>query len=354
LFLTLIIGLIALFCGRNESITTEPDNNEDFVKVSEFKKYVHDGDWSPAVEKAIQTAIKQNTNLILIDHTIGIKSTIEIPTGITIKGYSNSGYFNGKRWFTDENVKVKTPKIIAEAKINGPMMKLLDGSNQEGIKLEGIVLDANNNAEYGLSALGGNLKERNLYLEEIGIQGAVKDGIRLVNILTTKINNCNISANNGYGIHFEYGVSDSLLTNNYIHGNQKGGIKVSNGSHYNQIIGGRVEDNYGEGILIDQSNGIILTSIILHMNNNPGILVRNGSSVLISNSQLAKNSEQEINYSSNLVAIGENTIINIANSQFTSDKNRYNTLALDEAKVYISDSILDDKFFNAESAILEK
>ncbi|MEI2464977.1 right-handed parallel beta-helix repeat-containing protein [Niallia taxi] len=322
------------------------------VNVLSYQELVKDNDWQPAIQKAIDDAYKNNEHVVLIPKELTIKSTINMKPGITLKGTSSPGFYNGLQWITDDNEDVTTAKIKAIKSINGSLIEYKEPINNKGITIEDLVLDGNklvNDVFYAHS--DKDLIEANIKLDNVGIQGALRDGVRLERVLTTKIDNSNISANGNYGVNFNIGASDSVLSENYIHGNQKGGIRMSSGSHYNQVISGKIEDNYGSGILLDGSGGgvtnHIVSSVVFHVNNESAINATNGATAIINSSQIAKNGVTQSNqYSTNILASGSNTVIQVSNSNFTvGDKTKYNATSLEQSKIIISDSVFNNQFY---------
>ncbi len=348
LFLVIVLLIIFFLLGFLASNFYKKTDNE--INVLDYEKMVVNNDWQPAIQQAIEDAYREKKFCVLIPKELTIKSSIKMKPGITLRGKASPGFYNGLHWISDQNKKVAAPKIKAGKLMNGPLIEYNNPINNKGITIENLILDGNKLVDNVFYAHSDRLLEANINLENLGVQGALFDGIRLEKVLTTKINNSNISANGNFGINFNVGASDSVLSENYIHGNQKGGIRMSAGSHYNQVISGKIEDNYGSGILLDGSNGgssnHIINSIAFHVNNGPAIKAVNGANAIINSSQISKNGVSELNeFSSNILAIGAETFLQVSNSHFTiGEKTNYNATSLDYSKLLISDSTFKKQF----------
>lgn len=347
----LALFLLVAAVGASTSFTVprilNPFTERDSIYVSDYKFYANGEDWQPAIQKAIDDAYSKGIPQVIISKNLLVYSPVQIKEGITLKGGYSPGFFNGMRWYTDENKDLSVPKIKAGKVFSGGVVQYSYTDNDKGISIENIVIDGNKKADYGFYASSSSLKELNINLEELGIQGAKLDGIRLERVLTTKIINCNINANGSYGINFNIGASDSTLIGNYIHGNQNGGVRMTGGSHYNQIASGKIEDNYGSGVLLDGANGgsnrHIISNVVFHANNGSAITALNGASSIVNACQFGQNGVTQTNEASaNLLSRGANSFLQIANSQFSlSSKTKYHASALETSRIFISDSVFN-------------
>ena len=348
-FLTILLLVTTLVASMPITVPKiiNPFIEKDTIYVSDYGFYASGEDWQPAIQKAIDDAYKRGIPQVVVSKELTVNSPINLKEGVTLKGGYNAGFFNGMRWYTDENNSVSVPKIKAGKDFAGGILEYTYTANDKGVSVENIVIDANKKADYGISVQSNSLRELNVNLKDLGVQGAKKDGISLNRVLTTKVLNCNISANNGYGINFSVGASDSTLIGNYIHGNQTGGIRMAGGSYYNQISAGKIEDNYGTGILFDGANGgsnrHIVSNVIFHVNNGPAIAAVNGASAIVSVSQFTRSGVTQTNeLSTNILTRGTGSLLQVDGSQFSvGDKTIYNASAIEDSKILLSDSLVD-------------
>lgn len=209
---------------------------------------------------------------IIIDDVYGTSKTIELKPKVSIITNSQQGFFNGMLYNSSENLNINTPRLKAISVIDGSMLiyKNTNGERRHvSSYIKNLILDCNKKAKHGFSIVGkdGARQEDNLIIENLSIQGATSHGMINIETLTNRMYNLNISACGGYGIYNSYGVCDSVLVNPYIHTNQQGGIYFGQGCAYYQVQGGKVEDNYANGIDGYACTDIVIDGTQFHANN---------------------------------------------------------------------------------------
>jgi len=243
---------------------------------------------APAIQRAIDFCYNNdNYGSVYITKQYNVSAKIILKKGVSLLGMSPCGYYEGLQYFAATDVGEGGCRIKANANfpLNTPLIEC-DGeapatTNSRGQMIKNIIIDGSKVAKNGISLVGASLYESGFKLDNCTITSCNGDGLYFAGILTLIITNNNITANNGYGINFGYGVSDSSLINNYIHTNQSGGFSVADGSAYNTIIGGKIEDNYGSGVYSFRTASAVrlfLNGVTIGNNNNAGIQVENGIS----------------------------------------------------------------------------
>jgi hypothetical protein len=236
-------------------------------------------DDSAAINAAIDAVYKAGGGEVLIPGIFGIKSTITLKAGVFLRGLSGSDYYAGMTYSNDVPDTSFGSRIFAlQGFPAGANLMQMDVDAAGSVKrrrsrgASNLILDAAGRAAHPLYVLGNGTDFRTAF-DNVTFQGGTSDGIYAANAVALTFTNCVSSANAGYGIKGDYGLSDSAFTGLYVHTNELGGYYFGDGSLYNKINDGKCEDNYGNGITVSQSGNtatiIKVDGTVFQTNNGP-------------------------------------------------------------------------------------
>lgn len=230
------------------------------------------------LQEAIDDAAARGIYTVKVLGIIRVDAPITMRLGVTLDGEAAVGYYAGMFFYASAN-EVAGPKsrIIAGAVMADRGIIEFDSitSNASGFAIRNLIIDCDKKADYGILMNPATLSERVNRFEDIIVQGAVKNGIYMSNVLVQMWRNVTVSACQGYGVNFPFGVSDSQFESLYIHTCSAGAINIGDGSSNLHFRGGKWEDNYGTGLncfsSIVSGTQIYLTDISINANNFFGI-----------------------------------------------------------------------------------
>ncbi len=256
---------------------------------------------------------------------IGISEPIVWLPGINIISNSSPGFYNGLEWFSDTNdisngtIRIRAISTFADAMIKYNNTGL---TNELGGLLEGVLLDCNQKAKYGIWIGSPSLKESALEVNRVSIQGATGDGIYIQNTLVVKLRNLNISSCNGWALNGAYGFSDSIVENVYFHTCNAGGVRLGPGSVYVQFSGGKVEDNYGPAFYLDGTASSVKADIscIIHNNHGRAVHAVNGAYAIVRGKNIVGNCQALSGSNSISVFADTGATIHVYNTQISGSE----------------------------------
>ena len=231
------------------------------------------------VKKAVAEAVAHGVYEISAPGIWRISEKIIVPGGVTIDGGIAPGYKAGKPYFEGGNTRAGPHgRFIAGAAIAGGMIEFdEDIDSNFGFGLKNIIIDGNMLAWHGIFMNPAELTERVCRLSDVLVQGTTKDGIWMQNVLVQMWNNVTISSCQGFGLNFASGVSDSQIGNLYVHTCDGGGVQIGDGCTNIHFRGGKIEDNYANGMQFGNAL-IYLTDFSVNTNNGDG-LSNNGGNI---------------------------------------------------------------------------
>ena len=266
-----------------ENINSQLDNitkYQDFKSGQSPKEFgaipLHENssfDSSDIIQGIIDTlATREYGGILVIDDCYGVSKPIYLKENVQIQGKTSISFFNGMVYYSDTPANIYSPRLKAINVIDDAVLII---ENKEGTRkhksrsISNFVIDGNKLAKHCLKLVGQNSQrqEDNTLVENIGCQGASSHGVYAKETLTNKLINLNVSACNGYGLYLAYGFCDSVLMNPYIHTNQQGGIYIGQGCTYLNIDGGKIEDNYGNGVQGYGCSNVYINKTQFHANN---------------------------------------------------------------------------------------
>lgn len=255
-------------------------------------------DSSDIIQGIIDTlAAREFGGILVIDDCYGVSKPIYLKEKVQIQGKAPISFFNGMIYYSDTPANIYSPRLKAINDIDDAVLIIenKDGKRKhESRSISNFVIDGNKLATHCLKLVGQNSKrqEDNTLIENIACQGATSHGVYCKETLTNKLINLNVSACNGYGVYLAYGVCDSVIMNPYIHTNQQGGVYIGQGCAYLNIDGGKIEDNYANGIQGYGCIHVYINKTQFHANNGFHILSDGASTNLHLNDALLVNANK--------------------------------------------------------------
>ena len=278
---------------------------QDFKSGQSPKEYgaipLHENssfDSSDIIQGIIDTlATREFGGILVIDDTYGVSKPIYLKENVQIQGKASISFFNGMIYYSDTPANIYSPRLKAINVIDDAVLIIenKDGTRKhESRSISNFVIDGNKLATHCLKLVGQNSKrqEDNTLIENIACQGATSHGVYCKETLTNKLINLNVSACNGYGVYLAYGVCDSVIMNAYIHTNQLGGVYIGQGCAYLNIDGGKIEDNYANGIQGYGCIHVYINKTQFHANNGYHILSDGASTNIHLNEALLVNANK--------------------------------------------------------------
>lgn len=229
------------------------------------------------IQAAIDVAASRGIYIVRAPGVFATSKTIILRGGVTLDGCATPGYYAGMQYYAMANGKTgPRGRIVAISAFTGGMIQTDDAAgNAFGFGLQNIILDANKMAEHCIMQIGSVLTERPTRLSNLLCQGATSDGIYAANILVLLWDKVFVSACQGFGVKFGYGVSDSQFNDLYIHTCDGGGMQIGDACSNLHFRGGKIEDNYANGLDVFDGGGgppsMYLTDVSINTNNGHGI-----------------------------------------------------------------------------------
>ncbi|WP_193315615.1 right-handed parallel beta-helix repeat-containing protein [Janthinobacterium aquaticum] len=237
------------------------------------------------IQRAVNEAVEHGIYGVDTPGVFRTDRAIVLSGGVIFDGRVTPGYYAGMPYYAYPVNAKDGPKgrIIAGTAITGGMIQFDDALySAHGFGIRNIIIDANKMAENGISMNPAVLTERVCRLTDVLVQGTVKDGIRMQNVLVQMWRNVTIASCHGFGLNFASGVSDSQIENLYVHACDGGGVQIGDGCTNIHFRGGKIEDNYANGMqfstLTPGNSLIYLTDFSVNTNNGDG-LSNNGANI---------------------------------------------------------------------------
>lgn len=280
-----IIGFHSGF-PSSPSVQTVSQVLDRQINLANYSGYDPTGetDNSAILQEAIDDAVQLGNYTVIINGVIRIDQPVRLRGGVCLDGGAAPGYYAGMPYYDIVNSKTgPASRIIAGAAIPGGMIQFDDTLySAHGFGIRNIIIDGNKMADNGIAMNPAVLTERVCRLNDVLVQGAVQDGIRMQNVLVQMWNNVTVASCHGFGVNLASGVSDSQITNLYVHTCDGGGVQVGDGCANVHFRGGKIEDNYANGMqfstLTPGNSLIYLTDFSVNANNGDG-LSNNGANV---------------------------------------------------------------------------
>jgi len=267
--------------AASPSTQTVEDVLDREINLANYSGYDPTGveDNASILQEAIDDAATRGVYKVKVIGKIRCNTAITLKPGVILDGETDPGYYAGMLYYAIPTNTMAGPKsrIFAGATIAGALIKIDPSSdNSFGFGIRNLIVDGNKLSDYCISSQPATLTERITRFANIIVQGGKLGGIIMSTVLVQFWDNVIVSSCGGFGVQFPFGVSDSQFKSLYIHTCDSGGIQIGTGSSNLHFFGGKIEDNYGNGIEVTSGVLIYLHGVSINANNGDAIVSNGG------------------------------------------------------------------------------